>query len=76
VLGALAALLVGSWVGGLVYVVLLEVALGLVLFVNSPRHLPGLAPLGLTFHLMWAAGIAPAVLSSPWRALEPWMLVN
>lgn len=75
-LGALSALLVGSWVGGLVYVVLLELALGLALFVNSRRHLPGLAPLGLTFHLVWAAGIAPAVLSSPWRALEPWMLVN
>ncbi|NUP94791.1 MAG: hypothetical protein HUU28_01390 [Planctomycetaceae bacterium] len=75
-LGALSALLVGSWVGGLVYVVLLELALGLALFVHARRALPGLPALGLGFHLVWAAGITPAVLSSPWREVEPWMLVN
>lgn len=75
-LGALSALLVGSWVGGLVYVVLLEGTLGLLLFVHARRALPGLAGLGLVFHLVWAVGLAPAVLSSPWRAEQPWMLVN
>ncbi|MBM3992119.1 MAG: hypothetical protein FJ298_14080 [Planctomycetes bacterium] len=75
-LGALCALLVGSWVGSLVYVVLLELALGLSLLVHARRAVAGLPVLGASFHLVWAALIAPAVLSSPWREVEPWMLVN
>ncbi|MBM3988762.1 MAG: hypothetical protein FJ294_12490 [Planctomycetes bacterium] len=75
-LGALSALLVGSWVGGLVYIALLELALGLLLFAHARRALPGLAALGLCFHVAWAAAIAPAVLSSPWKDAEPWMTVN
>jgi len=76
VLGVLCALLVGSWVGGLVYVALLELALGIALFSHARAERRGLATLGLALHVAWAAGIAPAVLSSPWKDVEPWMLVN
>lgn len=76
VLGALCALLVGSWVGGVVYVVLLQLALGIALFAHSRAERRGLATLGLALHVTWLAGIAPAVLSSPWKDVEPWMLVN
>jgi asparagine N-glycosylation enzyme membrane subunit Stt3 len=75
-LGVLCGLLVGSWVGGLVYAVLLEIALGLALFAHSKRARRGLAALGLGMHAAWAITIAPAVLSSPWKDEQPWMLVN
>ncbi len=75
-LGTLCALLVGSWVGGLVYAVLLEVALGIALLAHARTPHRGLPALGLALHLAWAVGIAPAVLSSPWRSVEPWMMVN
>ena len=75
-LGVLCALLVGSWVGGLVYVVLLELALGAALFAHARAEQRGLPALGVSLHLVWAAAIAPAVLSSPWRDVEPWMMVN
>ena len=76
VLGALCALLIGSWVGGLVYAVLLEVALGIALLAHARTPHRGLPALGLALHLAWAVGIAPAVLSSPWKNVEPWMMVN
>ena len=75
-LGVLSGVLVGSWVGGLVYAVLLELALGLALFAHAKEARRGLASLGLALHLAWAITIAPAVLSSPWKDEQPWMLVN
>jgi len=76
VLGVLAGVMIGSWVGGLVYVALVELAFGLALLGHARRAQPGLPLLGLVFHLVWAATIAPAVLSSPWKQVEPWMLIN
>ncbi|MCC7014534.1 MAG: hypothetical protein IT454_18380 [Planctomycetes bacterium] len=75
-LGLLAGVMLGSWVGGLVYVVLVELALGVALFAHARRPLPGLAALGLSFHLAWAATLAPAIASSPWKSEQPWMMVN
>jgi hypothetical protein len=75
-LGLVAGALVGSWVGGLVYVALLELGLGLALIAHARRPRAGLPALGLALHLAWALAVAPAVLSSPWKHEQPWMMVN
>ncbi len=75
-LGALCGLLIGSWVGALVYATLLELALGLALFAHARRARAGLAALGLAMHVTWALALAPAVLASPWKDEQPWMMVN
>ncbi len=75
-LGALCGLSIGSWVGALVYATLLELALGLALFAHARRARAGLAALGLATHVVWALTLAPAVLASPWKDEQPWMMVN
>ncbi len=75
-LGLVAGVLVGSWVGGLVYVALVELGLGLALIAHARRPRAGLPSLGLALHLVWALAVAPAVLTSPWKHEQPWMLVN
>ena len=74
--GALGGLLLGSWVGGLVHVLIVQLALGAALLIHARRPLPGLPALGLSFHATLAAVLAPAVLASPWREEQPWMVVN
>jgi asparagine N-glycosylation enzyme membrane subunit Stt3 len=74
--GAAAGLLVGSWVGGLVHVALVQVALGWLILVNARRAVAGLAPFGLAFHLALGATLLPAVAASPWRHEQPWMVIN
>lgn len=79
--GATAGVLLGAWVGGLQYVMLVQATLGLALFAHArvaaddPRraHLP---LFGLAFHATALAALAPAVLSSPWKDEHPWMVVN
>lgn len=75
-LGALCGVLIGSWVGALVYATLLQLALGLALFAHARRARAGLATLGLAMHVTWALTLAPAVLASPWKQEQPWMMVN
>ncbi len=72
--GFLAGWLLGSWVGGLMYIVLIQAALGLALC--SPRRCPGLAPFGASFHLAALVTVLPAVASSPWQQEVPWIVVN
>ena len=74
--GGAAGLLLGSWVGGLVHVALVQAALGLLILAHGRRAVSGLAPFGLAFHLVLAATVLPAVLASPWRHEQPWMLIN
>ncbi len=74
--GALAGLLLGSWVASLLDVVLFEIVLAVLIFVHARRRLPGLAAYGLTYHLAALAVLTPALLASPWRVEHPWMVVN
>lgn len=75
-LGALVGLLLGSWVASLLYVLELQLALGWMLWRRSKEPLPALATLGLSLHVTALVVLLPAVLSSPWRAEFPWMVVN
>ncbi len=75
-LGLCAGVLLGSWVASLLYVLQVELALAWLLVRGGRRSLPGLAPLGLAFHLAAAVAILPAVLSSPWKEELPWIVVN
>lgn len=76
--GVAAGLLLGTWVASLVFVVVVQAALGLwVVWVCWRRRpAPGLAPFGLGFHLAALLTVLPAVLQSPWRETQPWMVVN
>jgi hypothetical protein len=74
--GALAGLMLGSWVASLLYVINVQLALAWLLFRRARTDLPGVAGFGLGFHLTAAAAILPATLSSPWREELPWMAVN
>jgi hypothetical protein len=74
--GVAAGLLLGSWVAGLLYVLQIQMVLAVLMFLHGKRNWSGLVPLGLAFHLSSAAVLLPAILSSPWRADEPFMVVN
>lgn len=75
-LGALCGLMLGSWVASLLYVLELQLVLGWMLWRRTSIPAQGLATLGLALHVGAAAVLLPAVLSSPWRAEFPWMVVN
>jgi len=74
--GTFAGLLLGSWVGSVLYILPLQLALGWWLWVKRDHRWLGLATFGFFFHLLAALALAPAVLSSPWRFEHPWMVVN
>jgi asparagine N-glycosylation enzyme membrane subunit Stt3 len=76
-LGVLVGLMVGSWVAALLFLVIpLQLILACWIVARGTRALPGLAALGFTAHVVAALTLLPAVLSSPWRAEFPWMVVN
>jgi asparagine N-glycosylation enzyme membrane subunit Stt3 len=74
--GTIAGVLLGSWVGAVLYILPLQLALGWWLCVQRDDRWLGLATFGLFFHLLAIATLGPAVLSSPWRVEHPWMVVN
>jgi len=74
--GALVGILLGTWVGGMMLLVALELALGWLVLRQHRDGRAGLAAYGLAFHLAALATLAPAVLASPWKETQPWMLVN
>ncbi len=74
--GALAGVLIGSWVAGLVALVLIQLVFGWLLLWQRKTPRPALAQLGVTFHLTAAVVLLPAVWASPWRLEHPWMVVN
>lgn len=81
VAGVLTGILLGAWVGGLMYVLIVQAALGLLLVASglgatgdAPDHSgrrsrgqAALAPLGFGFHVAALLALAPAVLASPWK---------
>lgn len=75
-LGCLAGVMLGCWVASLVYVVVVQLVLGLLLPGHARAPRPGLAPLGLAFHLGAIATVLPAVWSSPWKEDAPWVVVE
>jgi len=74
--GALIGVLLGAWVGGMTLLLALELTLGWLIVRQSRAPLPGLAAFGLALHGVAALVLAPAVFTSPWTDLQPWMLVN
>jgi asparagine N-glycosylation enzyme membrane subunit Stt3 len=74
--GAIAALLLGTWVASTAWIALVQLALGWYLVRRAREELPGVASFGLALHATALALLAPAVLQSPWRADYPWMVVN
>ena len=74
--GALLGLLLGAWVGGMTLLVALELALGWMVIRQTRSPRAGLGAFGLSLHLTAALVLAPAVLTSPWTELQPWVLVN
>ena len=74
--GALAGLGLGSWVAFLLYVLEVQVLLGILLWMHARRPRAGTAALGLGFHLAALAVVLPAAIASPWNQASPWTLVN
>jgi len=75
-LGALAGVLLGSWVASALYVLAFQLTLGWLVIRCAREPLPGLPALGFAFHVVALAVLLPAILSSPWRELQPWQVVN
>ncbi|MCP4093507.1 MAG: hypothetical protein GY747_08660 [Planctomycetes bacterium] len=74
--GMIAGVLLGSWVGAVLYILPLQLALAWWLCLKRDERWRGLAAFGLYFHVVAALTLGPAVLSSPWRFDHPWMVVN
>jgi asparagine N-glycosylation enzyme membrane subunit Stt3 len=68
--GVFGGVLLGSWVAGLVHVLIVQLALGWLVIRHGRRAVAGLAGFGLAFHVALALAVLPAVLSLPW------MIVN
>ncbi len=75
-LGALAGVLLGSWVASALYVLAFQLTLGWLVIRHAREPLPGLPTLGFMFHVVATAVLLPAILASPWRELQPWQIVN
>jgi hypothetical protein len=74
--GAVAGLSLGTWVASLLLVVQVQLALLVLLLVNKRRSLPGLGAFAFAFHAAALVLVLPALLSSPWTARFPWIVVN
>jgi asparagine N-glycosylation enzyme membrane subunit Stt3 len=74
--GAIAGLALGSWVASMLYVIPLQLTLGWLLVVHGRRPRPGLPAFGLAMHATALAILLPAIMSSPWNEVSPWMVVN
>ncbi|PCH83615.1 MAG: hypothetical protein COB96_00415 [Planctomycetota bacterium] len=73
--GIVAGILVGSWTASLVQVGVVElVFLGLAM--KGIKERPGLPMFAASFNLAAIVALMPAVMSSPWQQLQPWVVVN
>ena len=73
--GIIAGVLLGTWTASLVMIGFIQMWF-FVQVVRDPQKFPGLPLFAATFHLSALAALLPAVLMSPWRVSDPWMLVN
>jgi asparagine N-glycosylation enzyme membrane subunit Stt3 len=74
--GVMIGVLLGSWVGGMMTVVQVELVLAWLIVRQARDGRAGLASFGLALHLSAVLVLMPAVLASPWTEVEPWMVVN
>jgi asparagine N-glycosylation enzyme membrane subunit Stt3 len=74
--GAIAGAALGAWVASLMYVVQAQLVLGLLVVAHSRKPRPGVALLGLAFHLSALSVLAPALAASAWRVDAPFSVVN
>ena len=74
--GSVAGLALGAWVATLILLACVQVAFVALLFVHARRPLPSLGALAFTFHVGALLVALPAILSSPWTATHPWIVVN
>lgn len=79
--GVLMGLSLGSWVASLLWLLALQLALGLLWMRATEKGglkecAAGLRTFGLCFHAAALVVLLPAVLDSPWKADFPWMVVN
>lgn len=75
-LGALAGVMLGSWIASLLYVVPLQIVLAWRALRHSRTPAPGFPALTVAFHLAALLVLLPAAASSPWNDTSPWMAVN
>ena len=75
-LGAISGLMLGSWVGALVYIVEVQLVLGVVLVLHTRHSRAGLPAFGVAFHVAAALAVLPAVLSSPWEGEAPSIVIG
>jgi hypothetical protein len=74
--GFVAGVQLGAWVGAVLYVIAVQIALGWLIVLQARRPRAGLPWLGLAFHLSALVSVLPAILASPWKDAHPWMVVN
>ena len=72
--GSALGMALGAWAGALLFAGALQIALLLALIVRPQRR--DLAWFAVALHATAALVLLPAVLASPWRTSEPWMVVN
>jgi asparagine N-glycosylation enzyme membrane subunit Stt3 len=76
-LGALHGLAIGSWTPALIQLAVADVALGVAVVLHTRSGERAALPhFGVALHLAALAVLAPAIASSPWRASDPWQIVN
>ncbi|MCP3915073.1 MAG: hypothetical protein GY711_05920 [bacterium] len=68
--GALCGLMVGSWVAAVMYVVIVQLVLGVRILMCAVGERVELARFGVALHAVAAAVLSPAVLASPFGAYE------
>jgi asparagine N-glycosylation enzyme membrane subunit Stt3 len=75
-MGVVAGVALGSWVASVLYLVPIQLALGLLLLRRTWRESTGLPALGTAFHVAALVVLVPATLQSAWKEVSPWMVVN
>ncbi|MGQ0719935.1 MAG: STT3 domain-containing protein [Candidatus Eiseniibacteriota bacterium] len=75
-LGAIAGVMLGSWIASLLYVAPLQLVLAWRAVRHARRPEPGVPALAFAFHAAALLVLLPAATSSPWNEANPWMVVN
>ena len=74
--GAVGGVLLGTWVASLLFILMVQLAFGVMLLRQRSQPRAGLAAMGISFHVAAFATVMPAAMGSPWSADYPWMVVN
>lgn len=74
--GVMIGLALGSWAASLLWLIALQLGLGLTWLRARDQTAQGLRNFGIAFHAAALLLVLPSALSSPWAAEHPWMVVN